>query len=65
MGSGCICGKKQLTRPGEICSVYSPERLGLTAGEEETIKNSENSIEGLANREWHYIGHSTPINIFH
>ncbi len=29
MGSGCICGQKQLTRPGEICSIESPGALGL------------------------------------
>ncbi len=29
MGSGCICGKKKLTRPGEICSIESPGALGL------------------------------------
>ncbi len=31
MGSGCICGKKKLTRPGEICSIESPGALGLTS----------------------------------
>ncbi len=29
MGTGCICGKIQLARPGEICSIESPGGLGL------------------------------------
>ncbi len=29
MGSGCLCGKRQLPRPAEICSIESPGALGL------------------------------------